>query len=83
MLKNSSPCITQTILSTGSSNTVMFSLARLPGRREIRFQIVADVDARVHQLVAGVAGQHDLHVQVGQPAEKVVLGLVEAGPQRA
>ena len=34
------------------------------------------------QPSARIAGQHDLHVEVGQTREELVLGPIEAGPQR-
>ena len=73
MLKNSSPCITHTIFCDRLVEHRDVLLARLPGGAEIRFQIVADVHAGVDQLVLLVAGQHDLHVQVGQAAQIIRL----------
>src|SRR5262249_42654065 len=46
---------------------------------EISFQVVADIDAGVNELVLGISRQDDLNVEIGKFAQKFIFRTVEAG----
>src|SRR5438045_1898096 len=53
-------------------------LARLSGCRQIRLQIVANEDAGMYELACVIARQHHLHIKIGQLAQELFFGPVEA-----
>ncbi len=57
-------------------------LARMPGRRQIGLQIVADVQARVDETICLVASHDDLHIDVGQMLQIALFGQIEDRAQR-